>query len=84
MMYNGSVAGSYNLGTVQSSRAVSGGREPLNMGGVVGDTTEKSNASAVLYDVYNAGKIGDDKYNFYGRHVGGVVGRLSGELEKGL
>ncbi len=82
MMYNGSVAGSYNLGTVQSTRAVSGGREPLNMGGVVGDTTEKSNASAVLYDVYNAGKIGDDKYNFYGRHVGGVVGRLSGELEK--
>ena len=82
MMYNGSVAGSYNLGTVQSSRAVSGGREPLNMGGVVGDTTEKSNASAVLYDVYNAGKIGDDTYQFYGRHVGGVVGRLSGELEK--
>ncbi len=82
MMYNGSVAGSYNLGTVQSSRAVSGGREPLNMGGVVGDTTEDTKANAVIYDVYNAGTIGDDDYEYYGRHVGGVVGRLSGELEK--
>ena len=82
MMYNGSVAGSYNLGTVQSSRAVSGGREPLNMGGVVGDTTEDTKANAVIYDVYNAGTIGDDDYEYYGRHVGGVVGRLSGTVEK--
>ncbi len=83
MMHNGSIAGSYNLGTVQSTRAVEGNsRDPLNMGGVVGDTTEDSKASAVLYDVYNAGQIGDEEFTFYGRHVGGVVGRLSGDLAK--
>ncbi len=83
MMHNGSIAGSYNLGTVQSTRAVEeNSRDPLNMGGVVGDTTEDSKASAVLYDVYNAGQIGDEEFTFYGRHVGGVVGRLSGDLAK--
>ena len=83
MMYNGSITGAYNLGTVQSTRkAMSNSREPLNMGGVIGDTTEKTSARAVIYDVYNAGQIGDEDYEYYGRHVGGVVGRLSGELEK--
>ena len=83
MMYNGSVAGSYNLGTVQSTRkATANTRDPLNMGGVVGDTTEETQAHAVIYDVYNAGQIGDPDFNFYGRHVGGVVGRLSGTVEK--
>ena len=83
MMYNGSITGAYNLGTVQSTRkATSNSREPLNMGGVIGDTTEETSARAVIYDVYNAGQIGDEDYEYYGRHVGGVVGRLSGELEK--
>ena len=83
MMYNGSVAGSYNLGTVTSTRKANADTiEPLNMGGVVGDTTELTDARATIYDVYNAGQIGDPEFNFYGRHVGGVVGRLSGELEK--
>ena len=86
MMYNGSIAGSYNLGTLKTTRQVdnSGGSniDPLNMGGVVGDTTEETDASAVLYDVYNAGQIGDDTYTYYARHVGGVAGRLSGYIDK--
>ena len=86
MMYNGSIAGSYNLGTLKTTRQVdnSGGSNiaPLNMGGVVGDTTEQTDASAVLYDVYNAGQIGDDTYTYFARHVGGVAGRLSGYIEK--
>ena len=32
--------------------------------------------------MYNAGTIGDDEFNYLGRHVGGVVGRLGGTLEK--
>ena len=82
-MYNGSIANSYNLGTLKSTRQASDGSlEPLNMGGVVGDTTEDAGANAVIYDVYNAGTIGDSGFEYYGRHVGGVVGRLSGEIEK--
>ena len=82
-MYNGSIAGSYNLGNLRSTRQASAGSlDPLNMGGVVGDTTEDAGANAVIYDVYNAGTIGDADYEYYGRHVGGVVGRLSGTLEK--
>ena len=86
MMYNGSIAGSYNLGTVNTTRQVdnSGGDiiDPLNMGGVVGDATEQTDASAVLYDVYNAGQIGDETYKYFARHVGGIAGRLSGYIEK--
>ena len=84
MMYNGSIAGSYNLGAVRSTRQLENLNSiaPLNMGGVVGDTTEETQAMAVLYDVYNAGQIGDEEFNFYGRHVGGVVGRFSGYLDK--
>lgn len=52
------------------------------MGGVVGDTTEQTTAKALIYDVYNKGQIGDETYNYYARHVGGVVGRLSGDVEK--
>ena len=83
-MYKGSVAGSYNLGNIESTRkAVKGTVDPLNMGGVVGDTLTFGNGSgAVIYDVYNAGTIGDDEFNYLGRHVGGVVGRLGGTLEK--
>ncbi len=83
-MYKGSVAGSYNLGNIESTRkAVKGTVDPLNMGGVVGDTlTFGDGSGAVIYDVYNAGTIGDDEFNYLGRHVGGVVGRLGGTLEK--
>lgn len=85
MMYNGAVSRSYNLGEIRSTRKSSssaGSVDPLNMGGIVGDSTEWTNAKAVIYDVYNAGQIGDDKFDYRGRHVGGVVGRLSGDLEK--
>lgn len=84
MMYNGSVASSYNTGYLRTTRLVaeSGGIDSLNMGGIVGDTTENTNSSSVLYDVYNKGQIGDDTYTYYGRHIGGVVGRLSGTVEK--
>lgn len=85
MMYNGAVLRSYNLGEIRSTRKSSssaGSVDPLNMGGIVGDSTEWTNAKAVIYDVYNAGQIGDDKFDYRGRHVGGVVGRLSGDLEK--
>ena len=84
MMYNGSIAGSYNTGYLRTTRLVaeSGGIASLNMGGIVGDTTENTKSSSVLYDVYNKGQIGDDTYTYYGRHIGGVVGRLSGTVEK--
>lgn len=86
MMYNGSVAGSYNQGAINTTRQVYRGGggyiDPLNMGGIVGDTTEQTSASAVIYDVYNEGQIGDKNFEFYARHVGGIVGRLSGTVEK--
>lgn len=86
MMYNGSVAGSYNQGAINTTRQVDSGGgsdiDPLNMGGIVGDTTEQTSASAVIYDVYNEGQIGDEDFEFYARHVGGIVGRLSGTVEK--
>lgn len=86
MMYNGEIAGSYNLGTVNTTRNnvsfTVGKYYAVNMGGIVGDTTEQTEARALLYDVYNKGKIGDETFNYYARHVGGVVGRLSGTVEK--
>ena len=86
MMYNGEVAGSYNLGSINTTRraadAASNAYPSVNMGGVVGDTTEETTAKALIYDVYNKGQIGDETYNYYARHVGGVVGRLSGDVEK--
>lgn len=86
MMYNGEIAGSYNLGylrtTRQSDTKTNGMIDPINMGGIVGDTTEGSSARALLYDVYNKGQIGDENYDYFGRHVGGIVGRLSGTVEK--
>lgn len=87
MMYNGEIAGSYNLGTVNTTRnkdsfGSNGSYYTVNMGGIVGDTTEGTNASAVLYDVYNKGQIGDETFTYYARHVGGIVGRLSGTVEK--
>lgn len=86
MMYNGEIAGSYNLGTVNTTRNKEsftiGDYYAVNMGGVVGDTTEQTEARALLYDVYNKGQIGDETFTYYARHVGGVVGRLSGSVEK--
>lgn len=84
-MVKGSVAGSYNLGTLSSTRtATDASREALNMGGIVGDMTAATDPtkSALIYDVYNAGTIGDSTYTYVGRHVGGIVGRFSGTLEK--
>ena len=83
-MVKGSVTASYNLGDVRSTRvAQTGTVDPLNMGGVVGDTMAAVDGEGtVIYDVYNAGTIGDSEFNFLGRHVGGVVGRLGGALEK--
>lgn len=82
MMYNGEVAQSYNVGTIKSTRKTSSNYEPSNLGGIVGDATELTNASALIYDVYNTGQIGDETYTTYARHVGGIVGRFSGTLEK--
>lgn len=85
MMYNGEIGNSYNLGNIQTTRISSINQssiEPINMGGIVGDTTEASTARAYLYNVYNKGQIGDETYTYYGRHVGGVAGRLSGDIEK--
>lgn len=82
-MYNGEVTAAYNLGKISATRKAQPETiQPLNMGGVVGDSTEGTDASILVYDVYNAGQIGDETYNLYGRHVGGVVGRLSGKIEK--
>lgn len=54
MMYNGEVAGSYNLGTIQTTRQIISTEKipAVNMGGIIGDTTENSGAKAVIYDVY--------------------------------
>ena len=85
MMYNGEIAGSYNLGTINTTRKYgsdSTAYYTVNMGGIVGDTTENAKASALLYDVYNKGQIGDSGFNYASRHVGGIVGRLSGVVEK--
>lgn len=86
MMYNGEIAGSYNLGNLRTTRqsqvGITGIIDALNMGGIVGDTTEDGSARVLLYDVYNKGQIGDETYNYFGRHVGGIVGRLSGAVEK--
>lgn len=87
-MYNGEVVRSYNLGDIRTTKTVASldpNKLPTaNMGGVVGDTTEDTPESvrALIYDVYNKGKIGDETFTYAARHVGGVVGRLRGTLEK--
>ncbi len=85
-MWNGAVTYSYNIGDIISSRKAkddaSGGRNTaLNMGGIVGDTTEQTHARAVIYNVFNKGTIGDPDFKLSGRHVGGIVGRLSGYVD---
>lgn len=87
-MYNGEVVRSYNLGDIRTTKTVASldpSKLPTaNMGGVVGDTTEDTpyRVRALIYDVYNKGKIGDETFTYAARHVGGVVGRLRGTLEK--
>lgn len=87
-MYNGEVVRSYNLGDIRTTKTVasldSNKLPTANMGGVVGDTTEDTpyRVRALIYDVYNKGKIGDETFTYAARHVGGVVGRLRGTLEK--
>ncbi len=80
--YNGSIAASYNVGDIHTTRAVASGTTPINMGGILGDSTEQASGRVIIYDTYNKGTIGDSSYNTYGRHVGGIVGRLSGIVEK--
>ena len=64
-MYNGEVVRSYNLGDIRTTKTVASldpnNMPTANMGGVVGDTTEDTpeNVRALIYDVYNKGKIGD-------------------------
>ena len=80
--YNSSIASSYNLGNVYTTRQGNAGTTPVNIGGILGDSTEHSTARTILYDVFNTGKIGTEDFTYYGRHVGGIVGRLSGIVEK--
>lgn len=80
--YNGSIAASYNVGDIHTTRADAAGTTPINMGGILGDSSEMAIGRVIIYDTYNKGTIGDSGYNTYGRHVGGIVGRLSGIVEK--
>ena len=80
--YNGSIAASYNVGDIHTTRAVASGTTPINMGGILGDSTEQASGRVIIYDTYNKGTIGDSSFNTFGRHVGGIVGRLSGIVEK--
>lgn len=80
--YNGSIAASYNVGDIHTTRADASGTMPINMGGILGDSTEQASARVIIYDTYNKGTIGDSSFNTFGRHVGGIVGRLSGIVEK--
>lgn len=80
--YNGSIAASYNVGDIHTTRADASGTTPINMGGILGDSTEQASGRVIIYDTYNKGTIGDSSFGTFGRHVGGIVGRLSGIVEK--
>ena len=80
--YNGSIAASYNVGNINTTRADARGTTPINMGGILGDSTEQASGRVIIYDTYNKGTIGDSSFSTFGRHVGGIVGRLSGIVEK--
>lgn len=80
--YNGSIAASYNVGDIHTTRADAGLTTPINMGGILGDSTEQASGRVIIYDTYNKGTIGDSGFGTFGRHVGGIVGRLSGIVEK--
>lgn len=80
--YNGSIAASYNAGDIHTTRSGAGYTTPINMGGILGDSTEQASSRVIIYDTYNKGTIGDSSFVTFGRHVGGIVGRLSGIVEK--
>lgn len=80
--YNGSIAASYNVGDIHTTRADASATTPINMGGILGDSTEQASGRVIIYDTYNKGTIGDSGFGTFGRHVGGIVGRLSGIVEK--
>ena len=80
--YNGSIAASYNVGDIHTTRADASGTTPINIGGILGDSTEQASGRVIIYDTYNKGTIGDSSFSTFGRHVGGIVGRLSGIVEK--
>ena len=80
--YNVSIAASYNVGDIHTTRAAASGTTPINMGGILGDSTEQASGRVIIYDTYNKGTIGDSSFSTFGRHVGGIVGRLSGIVEK--
>lgn len=82
--YNGSIAASYNVGDIKTTRhdAAVNSVTPINMGGILGESTEMAIGRVIIYDTYNKGTIGDSSYSTFGRHVGGIVGRLSGIVEK--
>lgn len=85
MMYNGSVADSYNLGNVRSlvpESRISTGPVWVNLGGIVGGTTENVTARGILYNVYNSGVVGDAEFKTGGIHIGGVAGRFSGLMKQ--
>ena len=85
MMFNGEIARSYNAGNIRSTRKAQSSLAnltPVNMGGIVGETTEQIKSAYVsLYDVYNRGDIGDKNFEYGARHVGGIAGRLSGSID---
>lgn len=74
--YNGSIAGSYNVGDIKTTRnnAKVSSVTPINMGGILGESTEMAIGRVIIYDTYNKGTIGDSSYSTFGRHVGGIVG----------
>ena len=82
--YNGSIAASYNVGDIKTTRhdAAANSVTPINMGGILGESSEMAIGRVIIYDTYNKGTIGDSSYSTFGRHVGGIVGRLSGIVEK--
>ena len=65
-VYNGKIEHSHNSGNIKTTRHKdsTGDDSPINMGGVVGDATEMGSARAYIYDVYNKGTIGDEKYEY--------------------
>lgn len=48
MMYNGEIVGSYNIGEIRSTRKDTTSVSPLNMGGIVGDSTEETSAKIYI------------------------------------
>ena len=50
--YNGSIAASYNVGDIHTTRADKSGTTPINMGGILGDSTEKASGRVIIYDTY--------------------------------